>query len=139
MKFQAVTGLISADQVKLADAHAHVWIAPPVGVTAENRLELNNYDAIKAELSDSRAAGGTTLVDCQPGGCGRDANRLLALAQATGCIQSGARPPPLDADYAQGRRQPGRKESARLVRSGRGVCGDGQQTGSQGMGPIRQL
>jgi predicted metal-dependent phosphotriesterase family hydrolase len=84
MKFQAVSGLIPVDQVMLADAHAHAWIAPPEGVAAENRLELNNYDAIKAELSDFRAAGGTTLVDCQPGGCGRDANRLLDFAQATG-------------------------------------------------------
>jgi predicted metal-dependent phosphotriesterase family hydrolase len=84
MIFQTVTGLVPVEQVRLADAHAHAWIAPPEGVPAENRFELTNYDAIKAELSDFRAAGGTTLVDCQPGGCGRDANRLFDLARTTG-------------------------------------------------------
>ncbi len=84
MKFQTVTGPVPVEQVRLADAHAHAWIAPPDGIQPEFRLELNNFDAIKAELSEFQAAGGTTLVDCQPGGCGRDANRLLELAQATG-------------------------------------------------------
>jgi predicted metal-dependent phosphotriesterase family hydrolase len=84
MMFQTVIGAVPVEQVELADAHAHAWIAPPAGVPAENRYELDNYEAIRAELDDFRAAGGTTLIDCQPGGCGRDANRLRDLAQATG-------------------------------------------------------
>jgi predicted metal-dependent phosphotriesterase family hydrolase len=84
MMFQTVTGAVPVEQVRLADAHAHAWIAPPAGVPAENRFELDNYEAIRAELTDFQAAGGTTLIDCQPGGCGRDANRLRELAHATG-------------------------------------------------------
>jgi phosphotriesterase-related protein len=70
--------------VRLADGHGHVWIDPPEGIAPGARLELNDGDAIQAELNEFRAAGGTTIVDCQPGGCGRDANKLIQLAQATG-------------------------------------------------------
>ncbi len=84
MNFKTVTGLVPTASVKRADAHAHVWIAPPDGVSPASRLELNNLAAIKAELQDFKAAGGTTLIDCQPGGCGRDARRLFELAQITG-------------------------------------------------------
>jgi predicted metal-dependent phosphotriesterase family hydrolase len=84
MKLQTVTGLVPIEDVGLADGHAHVWIEPPEGVAPEARLVLDNYDAIRAELSDFKAAGGTTLIDCQPGGCGRDARKLVRLAQATG-------------------------------------------------------
>ncbi|MBN1965249.1 MAG: hypothetical protein JW910_11430 [Anaerolineae bacterium] len=84
MKFQTVTGPIPVGDVALADGHAHLWIQPDDGVSPEARLELNRYDAIRAELDDFRAAGGTTLVDCQPGGTGRDANMLVKLARATG-------------------------------------------------------
>ena len=84
MIFPSVTGPVDVDTVRLADAHAHVWIEPPDGIAPEVRLELNNRDTIQAELNDFRAAGGTTIIDCQPGGCGRDANQLATLARATG-------------------------------------------------------
>ncbi|MFH1184852.1 MAG: hypothetical protein V1755_07420, partial [Chloroflexota bacterium] len=45
---------------------------------------LDQFDAIQRELVEYREAGGKTLLDCQPGGCGRDANKLLALSKAAG-------------------------------------------------------
>jgi phosphotriesterase-related protein len=45
---------------------------------------VTDYAAIQAELADFRAAGGTTLIDCQPGGCGRDTRVLRRLAEGTG-------------------------------------------------------
>lgn len=84
MNFQTVTGPVAVAQVALADAHAHAWIAPPAGVLPENRYELSDFEAIRAELNDFRSAGASLLVDCQPGGCGRDAGRLRELAQVTG-------------------------------------------------------
>lgn len=84
MIFHTVTGPVDVDAVQLADGHAHVWIDPPEGVAPGVRLELRDASAIRAELRDFRAAGGTTLVDCQPGGCGRDGTRLAAMARATG-------------------------------------------------------
>lgn len=84
VKFRTVTGLAAVEDVRLADAHGHVWIKPPKGVSGDARLELCDYAAIEAELADFRGAGGTTIVDCQPGGCGRDAQMLVRLATATG-------------------------------------------------------
>lgn len=84
MQFQTVTGSVAVEQVRLVDAHAHLWIKPPAGIADDCRYELDDEVRIQAELVDFRAAGGTTLVDCQPGGCGRDATKLVKLSQATG-------------------------------------------------------
>ncbi len=84
MRLQTVTGLIAVEDVGLADAHAHVWIEPPVGAAPEARFELDDEAVIKAELMDFRAAGGNLVIDCQPGGCGRDGAALARLAEATG-------------------------------------------------------
>ncbi len=83
MNLQTVTGLMPVEDVKLADAHAHAWIQPPPGVDPDCP-ELNDYDPIMLELDDFHQAGGTLLVDCQPGGCGRDARMLVKLSEATG-------------------------------------------------------
>ena len=82
MNLQTVTGPVPLEDVKLADGHAHVWIAPPKGISPQHRLELDKPQLIEAELKDFRSAGGTTLIDCQPGGCGRDAQMLIKLAEA---------------------------------------------------------
>jgi len=81
---QTVTGPVAAEDVALADGHAHAWIDPPPGVDPSARLELHDFDRIAAELAAFRAAGGSLVVDCQPGGAGRDARRLRQLAEATG-------------------------------------------------------
>jgi phosphotriesterase-related protein len=84
VKLQTVTGPIDVAEVTLADGHGHVWIDPPAGVVPGARLELRDEAAIRAELSDFRAASGSMIVDCQPGGCGRDGGMLARLAAATG-------------------------------------------------------
>jgi predicted metal-dependent phosphotriesterase family hydrolase len=83
MQLQTVTGMIPVEAVQLADGHAHAWIQPPPGVDPDCPT-LNDYESILLELDDFRQAGGTLLVDCQPGGCGRDARMLAKLSQATG-------------------------------------------------------
>jgi phosphotriesterase-related protein len=45
---------------------------------------LNDREAIAAELADYRAAGGGTIVDCQPGRCGRDGRVLVGLSRSSG-------------------------------------------------------
>src|SRR5215813_6253735 len=88
MKLQTVTGLIPVEDVKLADGHAHAWIQPPPGLVQDKSDEtipvLNEFEPIMLELDDFKQAGGTTFIDCQPGGCGRDARMLVKLSEATG-------------------------------------------------------
>jgi phosphotriesterase-related protein len=84
VSIQTVTGTVDPEQIQLADGHAHLWIMPAPGVDPAARLELNDFALIQAELQDFRAGGGTTLIDCQPGGAGRDTTMLARLANATG-------------------------------------------------------
>ncbi|MBK8019976.1 MAG: hypothetical protein IPK19_00800 [Chloroflexi bacterium] len=81
---QTVTGPVTIEDIELADAHDHVWIHPPEGVTGDARIELDDYALIRQELTVFRAAGGSLIVDCQPGGAGRDARMLRRLSEETG-------------------------------------------------------
>jgi predicted metal-dependent phosphotriesterase family hydrolase len=84
MRIQTVTGVVPIEDIQLADGHGHVWIDPPEDVAPDARLVLDDRVALEDELKDFRDAGGTLVVDCQPGGCGRDARMLARLAEATG-------------------------------------------------------
>jgi phosphotriesterase-related protein len=82
LQLNTVSGSVAAKEIMLVEAHAHVWINPPRGVAPRYRFELNDPRRIEAELKDFRSAGGTLLLDCQPGGAGRDARMLAKLSQA---------------------------------------------------------
>jgi len=82
-KIVTVRGLLDPQAAGITDAHNHVWIDPVPGVSPGAPI-LDNMEAIMAELSDYRQAGGGSIVDCQPGGCGRNVQMLRALAQASG-------------------------------------------------------
>ncbi len=84
MDLRTVTGITPVEDIKLADGHAHAWIKPPPNVMDEHAPVLDEYDSIVAELEDFKRAGGVALIDCQPGGCGRDARMLSHLSETTG-------------------------------------------------------
>jgi phosphotriesterase-related protein len=81
-EFVTVTGAVALSDCGMIDGHAHAWINPPA--SAPTRLQLDDLGGITRDLQDFRAAGGWGLVDCQPGGCGRDANRLRKISQQSG-------------------------------------------------------
>lgn len=83
---QSVTGPAPVESITLVDGHAHAWIHPAEGVDPAARIELDNEEALRAELADFYAAGGRAIVDCQPGGAGRDARALRRLSVATGVM-----------------------------------------------------
>jgi len=76
---ETVAGPRPAADVGVADAHAHLWIAPRV----PDAPALTDPALALAELADFAAAGGTLVVDCQPGGCGRDGRVLARLTQVS--------------------------------------------------------
>ena len=78
-----VEGPIDPLEAGITDAHNHLWIARVEG-TASDVPVLNDRAAIAAELTEFRSAGGRSIVDCQPWGCGRDANILRKLAVQCG-------------------------------------------------------
>jgi predicted metal-dependent phosphotriesterase family hydrolase len=82
-KLVTVTGPIDPGQAGITDAHSHVWIAPVDGVSGAVPV-LDDEAAMTAELRSYRAAGGGTIVDCQPPGCGRDGRVLRRMAEASG-------------------------------------------------------
>ena len=77
-----VQGPLSHEQLGITDAHNHMWIEPVPGADPGNPV-LNQFSGILQDLIEYREKGGGTLLDCQPGGCGRDGNQLLELSKAS--------------------------------------------------------
>jgi phosphotriesterase-related protein len=82
-RMMTVNGPLALDEAGVTDAHSHAWIAPVAGAEPGSPV-LFDQTAITAELIDFRQAGGGTLIDCQPGGCGRDGRMLVELSRASG-------------------------------------------------------
>ncbi len=82
-KVTTVIGPVSPADLGITDAHTHVWIEPVSG-TPPGLPQLFDQPNITAELKAFRQAGGTTLIDCQPGGCGRNGRVLWALSRDSG-------------------------------------------------------
>lgn len=78
-----VQGPAAHDSLGITDAHNHVWIEAVRGADSASPV-LDDFDAIAGELVEYRQAGGGSLLDCQPGGAGRDGNKLRELADISG-------------------------------------------------------
>jgi 5-phospho-D-xylono-1,4-lactonase len=76
-----VTGLVQEGVEGPIDAHGHVWISP---ASPDMHPRLDDYLGIGNELLRYRRRGGAGVVDCQPGGAGRDAKKLRSLALLSG-------------------------------------------------------
>ena len=79
----AVAGPVDPGSLDVVDAHNHLWIDALDGVPLQSP-HLTEYDAIRSELGEYMQAGGSAVVDCQPGGCGRNGSRLLQLSRDSG-------------------------------------------------------
>jgi predicted metal-dependent phosphotriesterase family hydrolase len=70
------------DSLGTTDAHNHVWIEAVPGVKPPFP-PLDEFAPIVEELKEYYLCGGRTILDCQPFGCGRNGNQLLALTNAS--------------------------------------------------------
>jgi len=77
-----VQGPLAYDCLGITDAHNHMWIEAVPGSDPGGPV-LDKFDPILQDLVEYREKGGGSLLDCQPPGCGRDANRLAALSGAS--------------------------------------------------------
>jgi 5-phospho-D-xylono-1,4-lactonase len=76
---ETVLGPRDGSRFDVVNAHDHVWIAD----APEGCPRLDDEAVSLAELRDLRAAGGAALIDCQPGGCGRDGRVLRRLMRGS--------------------------------------------------------
>lgn len=79
----AVHGPVAHERLGITDAHNHLWIEAVPGAEPDVPI-LDQFDPILKDLNAYREQGGGAILDCQPEGCGRDGNRLLALSKASG-------------------------------------------------------
>jgi phosphotriesterase-related protein len=78
-----VLGNVRPEALGVVDAHNHLWIEPVAGAAPGSPV-LADLARITAELREYRRLGGGGIVDCQPGGCGRNGSRLADLSRQTG-------------------------------------------------------
>ena len=83
MRIVTVLGPMEPENMGVTDAHNHLWISPQ-RVPADNAPILDQEERILEELQAFKLAGGHSQIDCQPGGAGRDGNRLRVLSQKSG-------------------------------------------------------
>jgi len=80
---RSVLGDLPYTDLGVTDGHNHVWIDPVSGADSDSPV-LNQFTQICEELKRYHWAGGRTLLDCQPGSCGRNGNQLIQLSKESG-------------------------------------------------------
>ena len=81
---RTVTGDLPAADLGHTQCHEHIWLRKGPGFERNPALCMDDYGKSLQELRDYRLAGGSTMVDAQPGGFGRDARKLLQLSKESG-------------------------------------------------------
>lgn len=81
---ETVLGPIHARQLGFCQAHEHLFIESGFPETVVPSLRIDDYCLTIAELNSYRKAGGLSLVDAQPVGCGRMARNLVLASEETG-------------------------------------------------------
>ena len=82
-KVMTVLGPVLAEALSVVDAHSHLYIAPVASSVASAPVLVDEV-GVGRELAAFRTAGGGAVIDCQPGGCGRDGRVLRRLSDQTG-------------------------------------------------------
>jgi phosphotriesterase-related protein len=83
MRVITVSGPVRPESLGYVDAHSHLWIEPVSGADPA-APRLNDEKIILEGLLEYTLNGGGAIVDCQPGGCGRNGNKLAQLSEQSG-------------------------------------------------------
>lgn len=79
-----VTGTITAADVGFCQFHEHLLIRKGKSFEINPALCMEDKDKSTEEVRAYKAAGGSTLIDAQPGGCGRMSEELEEISRITG-------------------------------------------------------
>lgn len=83
-QIQTTTGWLNPDLLRFCHSHEHLFITKGKSYEINPDLWMDDYDKSLQELQDFSLSGGTTIVDAQPGGCGRNADALKNLSLYSG-------------------------------------------------------
>lgn len=78
-----VLGPVAPAELGVTDAHSHLYIGRVIGGSPDAPVLMNRVE-VTAELTAFKALGGGAIVDCQPGGCGRDGRMLYRISRDSG-------------------------------------------------------
>lgn len=80
----SVCGEIAPEELGHCQIHEHIYVRPTPMSGKNPALCIDCFDRSLEELRSYKAAGGTTLVDAQPVGAGRDAALLERMSRDSG-------------------------------------------------------
>jgi len=90
---QTVNGIREKDCLGIIDSHCHLWIENINSgyKKKDSKFKVDNFSIMKEALEKFKnddiygiPNGYSTIIDCQPWGCGRNGNKLLELSKITG-------------------------------------------------------
>ena len=81
---RTVLGDVKPEQLGHTQCHEHIYLEKGPSFACNPALCMDDYEKSRKELCDYALAGGGTIVDAQPGGCGRNAAVLARLSEASG-------------------------------------------------------
>jgi predicted metal-dependent phosphotriesterase family hydrolase len=79
-----VKGFLKNDKIGFCQSHEHLFLSKGRPWELNRDLLLDDPLKTAAELELYKKAGGATVVDCQPVGCGRMAEELRTVSELTG-------------------------------------------------------
>ncbi len=82
---RTVLGDIAPQALGRCDAHEHVIIDDKFIQSEFPEFVLDDVDVACVDVAEFAQAGGGAMVDTMPMGCGRNAEKMAAVSQRTGC------------------------------------------------------
>jgi lysine 2,3-aminomutase len=79
-----VLGAVASEAIGPTDSHEHLFIRSGMPVLQSPDFLLTDYEKIATDAAQFKMAGGSAIVEMSPIDWGRDAERLVKLARATG-------------------------------------------------------
>lgn len=79
-----VTGLVSEADIGFCQSHEHLFISKGHSFSQSPALYMDDVEKTTEEVRRYRSAGGRTIIDAQPVGCGRMCRQLRQVSEVLG-------------------------------------------------------